>query len=64
MVLNEKHVLKHWEKDWEEGRYFHHLNDGDSLGYDYHTELFSLNNYWNEIPFEEANRLYREKGLR
>lgn len=49
-----------WEEDWEEGRYFRTLKNGDNIGYDEGFEEYSLNNYWNVISHEEANKLIKK----
>jgi hypothetical protein len=59
LKLTEDFILKNWEEDWMEDRYFTHTPDGDSIGYDFQNETFSLNNYWNEIDHEEVERLLK-----
>ena len=63
MKLTEEFITSNWEQDFEEGQYFVHLNDGDTIGYDMDSELFSLNNYWNEISYEEVVELIKQKGM-
>lgn len=61
--LEENYIVNHWERDFEPDTYSIHLANGDSLGYDYAREEFSLNNYWNAITNEEAELLVKEFGL-
>ncbi len=61
--LQEPYIMEHWEKDFEEGLYFVDLKDGSSLGYSYTMEEFSLENYWNSISYDEAERLITDIGV-
>ncbi len=62
-MLQEPYILENWEKDFEEGLYFVDLKDGSSLGYSYTMEEFSYDNYWNSIPYEEAEKLVKTIGV-
>lgn len=54
------YILLNWEQEWDcETRYFVILPNGDVLVYDFDTEAFYLNNYWNEISYEKAMRMLK-----
>jgi hypothetical protein len=54
------HILLNWEQEWDDDeRYFVILPNGNALGYDFTTECFYLNNYWNEISYDEAMQMLK-----
>jgi hypothetical protein len=57
--LSEQFILSNWEKDFEDHLYFTYTIDGDSIGYDFITEAFSLEDYRFEISKDEAVKLLR-----
>lgn len=61
--LQENYILENWEQDFDKDLYFVDLKNGSSLGYSYTMEEFSLDNYWNSISYEEAEKLVKTIGV-
>jgi hypothetical protein len=55
--------MDNWNEDWEEGRFFITLKNGDNIGFDADVEEYSLNNYWNTIGQDEAEELINKWGI-
>jgi hypothetical protein len=65
MIIMNKHelesyILSNWEQEWDDDtRYFTVLPSGSVIGYDFQSEAFYLNSYYNEISYDEAMSLLR-----
>lgn len=53
-------IIENWEQEWDDDkRYFIRLKNGDAIGYCFESEAFYLNNYYNEISYDEVMQLLK-----